>query len=246
MVGILATESERFRRWLEHGGDGDREAIPAATVILLRDTDAGIETLMLRRNSKLAFGGMWVFPGGRVDPEDHTDEATNDPHDFDVARRAAVREAQEESGLAVDLDALVALSHWTPPPQTPKRFATWFFVAPAPEGVVTIDDGEIHEHQWIAPADAIARRDGGEIELAPPTWVTLHTLARATTVADALEQTAASDPLRFITRIAFLDDRMIAMWTGDAGYENGDPATAGARHRLVMAKDATWSYERDF
>ena len=245
MVGILATESERFRRWLEDGGDGDREAIPAATVILLRDTDAGIETLMLRRNSKLAFGGMWVFPGGRVDPEDHAGDATNDPHDFDAARRAAVREAQEESGLAVELEALVALSHWTPPPQTPKRFATWFFVAPAPEGAVTIDDGEIHEHQWLAPADAIARRDGGEIELAPPTWVTLHTLARAATVADALEQTAAADPLRFVTRIAFLDDRMIAMWTGDAGYENGDPAENGSRHRLVMAKDTTWSYERD-
>ena len=245
MVGILATESERVRRWLELGGDGDREAIPAATVILLRDTDAGIETLMLRRNSKLAFGGMWVFPGGRVDPEDHAGDATNDPHDFDAARRAAVREAQEESGLAVELESLVALSHWTPPPQTPKRFATWFFVAPAPDGAVTIDDGEIHEHQWLAPADAIARRDGGEIELAPPTWVTLHTLAGAATVAEALEQTATSDPLRFVTRIAFLDDRMIAIWAGDAGYENGDPATAGARHRLVMAKDTTWSYERD-
>ncbi len=244
MVGILATESERFRRWLEHGGDGDREAIPAATVILLRDTDAGIETLMLRRNSKLAFGGMWVFPGGRVDPGDHAGGEPIDPHDFDAARRAAVREAHEESGLTVALESLVALSHWTPPPQTPKRFATWFFVAPAPEGVVTIDDGEIHEHQWIAPADAIARRDGGEIELAPPTWVTLHTLARATTVADALTQAAATDPLRFVTQIAFLDDRMTAMWAGDAGYEIGDPATAGPRHRLVMAKD-TWKYERD-
>ena len=244
MVGILATESERFRRWLEHGGDGDREAIPAATVILLRDTDAGVETLMLRRNSKLAFGGMWVFPGGRVDPGDHSGGEPIDPHDFDAARRAAVREAQEESGLIVALDSLVALSHWTPPPQTPKRFATWFFVAPAPEGPVTIDDGEIHEHQWIAPADAIARRDGGEIELAPPTWVTLHTLARAATVADALAQAAAADPLRFVTQIAFLDDRMTAMWAGDAGYDNGDPATAGPRHRLVMAK-GTWTYERD-
>ncbi len=244
MVTSLPTESERFRRWLEQGGDGDREAIPAATVILLRDTDAGLETLMLRRNSKLAFGGMWVFPGGRVDPGDHAGGETVDPHDFDAARRAAVREAQEESGLAVDLDSLVALSHWTPPPQTPKRFATWFFVAPAPAGAVTIDDGEIHEHQWISPVDAITRRDGGEIELAPPTWVTLHTLARAGTVAEALEHTAATDPLRFVTRIAFLDDRMVAMWTGDAGYESTDPAAPGARHRLVMAK-GTWSYERD-
>ena len=38
-------------------------AIPAATVVLLRDAPGGLETLMLRRNSKLAFaGGAWVFP----------------------------------------------------------------------------------------------------------------------------------------------------------------------------------------
>jgi 8-oxo-dGTP pyrophosphatase MutT (NUDIX family) len=243
----VPTEQERFRRWLEQGGGEDREAIPAATVILLRDTDAGLETLMLRRNSKLAFGGMWVFPGGRVDADDHVSDDANttpDPHDFDAARRAAVREAQEEAGLAVDLDKLVALSHWTPPPQTPKRFATWFFVAPAPAGAVTIDDGEIHEHQWMAPAEAIARRDRSEIELAPPTWVTLHTLARSATVADALADAAATDPLQFVTRIAFLEDRMTAMWAGDAGYESGEPETSGPRHRLVMSA-GTWSYERD-
>jgi NUDIX domain. len=243
----VSTEQERFRRWLEQGGGEDREAIPAATVILLRDTDAGLETLMLRRNSKLAFGGMWVFPGGRVDADDHMSDgpdAPADPHDFDAARRAAVREAQEEAGLAVDVDTLVALSHWTPPPQTPKRFATWFFVAPAPAGAVTIDDGEIHEHQWMAPSEAIAQRDRSEIELAPPTWVTLHTLARSATVADALAAAGATDPLRFVTRIAFLEDRMMAMWAGDAGYESGDSETPGPRHRLVMSA-GTWSYERD-
>lgn len=233
----MATEPERFRRWLESGGGEDREAIPAATVILLRDTGQGLETLMLRRNSKLAFGGMWVFPGGRVDPGDHSDAT----HDFDAARRAAVREAEEESGLVVEFDALVAVSHWTPPPQTPKRFATWFFVAPAPEGAVTIDDGEIHEHQWISPAEALAQRDRREIELAPPTWVTLHTLARSATVADALTDAAATDPLRFVTKIAFLDDRMMAMWQGDAGYESGDQDAPGPRHRLVMT-DGEWQY----
>ena len=45
---------------------------PAASVVLLRDTDAGPEILYLRRNPDLRFmGGYWVFPGGRVDPGDH-------------------------------------------------------------------------------------------------------------------------------------------------------------------------------
>ena len=40
----------------------------------------------------------------------------------------------------------------------------------------------------MRPVDALARRDGGEIELAPPTWMTLFRLADFATVADALAE----------------------------------------------------------
>jgi len=59
---------DRLMRWAQEGKPGTRP-VAAATVVLLRDGDEGLETLMLRRNSKIAFGGMWVFPGGRVDAE---------------------------------------------------------------------------------------------------------------------------------------------------------------------------------
>jgi 8-oxo-dGTP pyrophosphatase MutT (NUDIX family) len=44
----------------------------AATVLLLRETEGtSLEVLMLRRAAQLSFmGGMWVFPGGRVDDAD--------------------------------------------------------------------------------------------------------------------------------------------------------------------------------
>ena len=43
----------------------------AATVLLLREQPTGLEVLMMRRGSTLSFmAGMWVFPGGRVEPED--------------------------------------------------------------------------------------------------------------------------------------------------------------------------------
>jgi 8-oxo-dGTP pyrophosphatase MutT (NUDIX family) len=196
---------------------------------------------MLRRNSKIAFGGMWVFPGGRVDDADRKGLSPDD--DLGAARQAAVREAQEESGLIITLDVLVPHSHWTPPAITPKRFLTWFFVAPAPVADVVIDDGEIKDHAWMSVREALEKRDRAEIELAPPTFVTLHGLTSHQTVAEAVEATGKREPDFFQTRISVSDDGPVAIWLGDAGYEDSDASRSGARHRLSMRK-SRWSYER--
>jgi len=219
------------------------EAIPAATVILLRDGPDGLETLMLRRNSELEFaGGMWVFPGGRVDPEDYPADA---PDDVEAAVRvAAAREAEEEAGLQCDPEAMVPFSHWTPPMVAIKRYATWFFAAEAPSGAVTIDDGEIHESVWARPTDTLARRDAGEVELAPPTWVTLDRLSRSETVAEALAEARNAPVEAFVTAIAKQGDDLVALWHGDAGYESGDASSPGPRHRLVMSTTTPWTYDR--
>ena len=68
--------------------------IEAATIVLLRDLGAGVECLMLQKTRGQSFGEHWVFPGGRVEPEDGEGP--------DGIRRAAVREAQEETGLVLD------------------------------------------------------------------------------------------------------------------------------------------------
>jgi 8-oxo-dGTP pyrophosphatase MutT (NUDIX family) len=235
--------SESLPRWMRRiprtSGETP-EAVPAATVILVRDTASGLETLMVRRNSKLEFaGGMWVFPGGRVDPDDI-------PPDGDVleaARRAAVREAREEADLVINGDTLVPFAHWVPPPVTAKRFATWFFLGPAPEGAVTVDMGEIRDHRWMQPADALARRDAEEIELAPPTWLTLHRLADHADVASAMADAREHEPEFFETHIARVEDGIAALWEGDAGYETSDGDAPGPRHRLWMLPTG-WRYER--
>lgn len=219
------------------------EAIPAATVVLIRDlADApGIEVLMLHRTSKGAFGGMWVFPGGRVDGEDRH---PGDDGDEPSARRAAVREAMEECALTVDPDGIVLLSRWTPPPVAPRRFATWFFLARVPTGDVVVDGGEIVDHRWLAPLTVLEQRDRGEVELAPPTWMTLNALVAARDVDDALARAAAVRPvIHYQTRWCTVDDGAVAMWDGDAGYETSDAAVEGPRHRLWMLTSG-WRFER--
>jgi 8-oxo-dGTP pyrophosphatase MutT (NUDIX family) len=221
--------------------ENETPAIPAATVILLRDRAAGLETLMLRRSAGLQFGGMWVFPGGRIDPDDYPVGGSGD--ELAAARRAAAREAAEEAGLVVDEARLVAFSHWTPPALTPKRFSTWFFVAAAPEGSVTVDGAEIHDHDWVLPTEALRRRDRGEIQLAPPTWVTLHRLSEYADVTGAIADSQKRTPEVFATRLAPVEGGTVALYHEDAGYEAVVADRPGARHRLWMLESG-WRYER--
>ena len=215
------------------GGKGDAKLlIRAATVTLLRDGAEGLETLMLRKNSKIAFGGMWVFPGGRIDDEDGAPSDDIEQR----ARIAAAREAVEEASLRIDPEELVWFSHWTPPQVEIRRFSTWFFAARAPEAEVTVDDGEITESQWIRPVDVFAKQRAGEIELVPPTFVTLHYLGQYATVDAALTGLGAAGQRHYVTRIAPSDEGTVVMWEGDAGYEPRDPSIEGPRHRLVMTK----------
>jgi 8-oxo-dGTP pyrophosphatase MutT (NUDIX family) len=220
----------------------DVEPVPAATVVVARPGGGGFDVLMLRRNSKHSFGGMWVFPGGKVDPHDFDPSAPDDEER--AARRAAVREAREEAAIDLDDDSLVAISHWTPPPEAPRRFTTWFFVTEAPPDCdVAIDGDEIHDHAWIEPAESLRRAETHEIELATPTWMTLSALARFATISEFVADARQRPPLRFATRLGQADTGPVAMWEGDAGYVDGDLNHHGARHRLYMGR-GPWRYEQ--
>lgn len=223
--------------------DPERPAEPAATVVLLRDGPMEeLEVLMIHRGVDTAFGGMWAFPGGVIEAQDVPIDSGPDP--IPAARRAAARETQEEVGLVIDESSLVLWSHWLPPDDSRRRFSTWFFAAAtdashADEHVV-IDEGEVLDHRWLAPANALAMQASGAALLAPPTFVTLEQLVRYGDVATAL---GAAQPRHFATEIAFAPDgARICLWEGDAGYGLADPMVQGPRRRLVMDETAGWRY----
>jgi 8-oxo-dGTP pyrophosphatase MutT (NUDIX family) len=78
------------------------EAIPAATLILVRDRENGpAEILMVERAEGMAFAaGALVFPGGRIDAADRelAGDLGVDPHAI-----AAIRETVEETAVPVGL-----------------------------------------------------------------------------------------------------------------------------------------------
>jgi 8-oxo-dGTP pyrophosphatase MutT (NUDIX family) len=216
---------------------------PAATTVCLRDGKSGVEVLLIRRSRELVFyGSAWAFPGGRVDPEDATPGA--DLYDQPAGRNAAVREAREETSITLSAEALLPLSHWTTPPGRPRRFSTWFFVTcPAGDRVV-LDDGEIDAHWWTRPIDALAAQSRTEITLPPPTFVTLCWLQRFDRVDTALDAAQRQPLERFVPRVVKLQDYVLSLYEGDAGYTTRDPNAPGRRHRLWMRPEG-WYYERD-
>jgi 8-oxo-dGTP pyrophosphatase MutT (NUDIX family) len=216
---------------------------PAATLLLLRDRGTQLEVLMLRREAALRFmGGMWVFPGGRVDVSDCTPAAAAQVAESPATeprlraldgspladalalglRIAACRETYEEAGillvrqrdgrgpdrrqldalqaerervvrtpgtftqlladagLLLDIGRLVSWGHWITPSQERIRFDTRFFAAGTPEGQSASADGqESTELEWLTPQDACRAAARGEMQLAPPTLLTLEDLDEA-------------------------------------------------------------------
>jgi 8-oxo-dGTP pyrophosphatase MutT (NUDIX family) len=78
------------------------DPIPAATLVLMRARDGGPpELLVTERTGNMAFAaGALVFPGGRIDADDHI---TAELLGSDPAKVAAIRETIEETGLAPGL-----------------------------------------------------------------------------------------------------------------------------------------------
>jgi 8-oxo-dGTP pyrophosphatase MutT (NUDIX family) len=154
-------------------------------VILLRrggkHAERGLQVLLVRRNPEARFmPGVWVFPGGAVDPGDGEGEAAH--------RAAAVRELGEEAGIELPADDLIAYSRWITPKVVPIRFDTRFYLAlapahspPRPDGSETVDAG------WFEPQAALDSHRAGELPLVFPTLKHLESLVGYANAAETLE-----------------------------------------------------------
>ena len=78
------------------------DPIPAATLVLMRAREGGPpELLVTERTGHMVFAaGALVFPGGRIDADDHQ---TAELLGIEAAKVAAIRETIEETGLAPGL-----------------------------------------------------------------------------------------------------------------------------------------------
>ena len=150
------------------------ETVPrqAATVILLRGSDAGLEVLLVKRNPESRFmAGAWVFPGGAV--KRPTATAGGSPRRRPArAGRGGGRPPRRSAGaralLPLDhsrrgqdpLRHLVLPRHRSPPGQQPE-----------------VDGAEVVDLGWYRPAAALEAARDGQLLLVFPTIKHLEQLS---------------------------------------------------------------------
>src|SRR5882757_1994685 len=160
---------------------------PAAGIVLLRrggkHGDRALEVLLLKRSEEAKFmPGVWVFPGGAVDPADGTG--------FAGFEACAARELEEEAGIALAAEEeLVLFSRWITPEVISTRFDAHFFLALAPAHTPPKADGvETVDASWFEPARALEAQAAGELALAFPT---IHQLRWLSAFGNSEEALAA-------------------------------------------------------
>ena len=148
-----------------------KEPIPAAAVAFVRDTEHGIEVYLSRRPAHFRYyPGAFVFPGGRLDPEDTDIRAT------------AFREVHEEIGIEIDTKLLVPLRNIHTSPHAGPVYHMLTFAYPATiEFKTTLNVEEVDEEIWIAAGEALTTLD-----LPYQIRAAVYTIAQFGTVAELL------------------------------------------------------------
>jgi 8-oxo-dGTP pyrophosphatase MutT (NUDIX family) len=187
---------------------------PAATVILLRGGADALEVLLVKRNPEARFmGGAWVFPGGAVDAQ----EGQGD----DALRAAALRELQEEAGIALGEPAeLVPFSRWITPAQVRTRFDTWFYLAQLPPGAAPAVDGhEVVDARWYRPAAALEAASNGELLLVFPTIKHLEQLSGFGSADELLAHARGREIRPVKPRVLVSGETARIVLPGEPGYD---------------------------
>ncbi len=132
-----------------------------------------------------------------------------------------LRDFLEAHGLRLAADALTPFARWITPMMMPKRFDTWFYVAPAPEGQLGRHDGrESVDSVWTTAAAAIAEQTRWKIIF--PTRMNLQKLGEARSTADAIARASGSRIVPVEPWVETRDGGPVLRIPADAGY--GDVA----------------------
>ena len=200
----------------------NKPILPAATVVVVRETNEHPEVLLLRRNPELKFAGnCWGFPGGKTDARELEITDGNVDH---ANQLAGVRECKEETGIDISSHTLLPISHWTTPNIHPKRFATQFYLCLVPnDSSVVVDQSEIVDYKWLTAQEALTLHHSGGLHIMPPTYVTLFEIAKRSNYLEVHKYYEERGGRAYNPRPTMHSKTMgTFLYEGDSGYENNE------------------------
>ncbi|WP_427921687.1 NUDIX hydrolase [Streptomyces sp. cg40] len=149
-----------------------------------------------------------------------------------VARDLSFAEFLDRRGLVLRSDLLGAWARWITPEFETRRYDTWFFVAVLPEGQRTRNASTEADHTvWIAPGEAAAGYDKGDLTMMPPTIATLRGLIPYGSAAEALSSAPERDLTPVLARARLEDGEIVLSWPGHEEFTKHIPTdlpTGGA------------------
>jgi len=187
--------------------EGIREA---ASAVVARDGDDGLEVVVLERGASSRFlPGYVAFPGGSTDAEDRELARRWFGTPEEARRACAVRELVEEVSLVLTEEGLVGgagatteavdaappstgqlaeIAHWVAPPSVPVRFDARYFAVRAPAGLEPRPDGgETADAWWVSPRRLLDDWAEGRRRLYWPTFFTVSEISGCGSVDDLFE-----------------------------------------------------------
>jgi 8-oxo-dGTP pyrophosphatase MutT (NUDIX family) len=154
-----------------------------------------------------------LLSAARVEKLDHWREPLN-------RGDRSLRDLAETEGLDYALDTLVPFAHWITPEVMPKRFDTWFFLAPAPADQIGVHDGsESVESEWVGAQQALDDWEAKTRTIVFATRMQLVKLARSNTVAEAMaacRKDAIVDVMPVLDKVSFSEPHLRI--PAEAGY----------------------------
>lgn len=100
----------------------------------------------------------------------------------------AFSELLSSRGVRVDGQGIIPWARWITPPQEPRRFDTFFFVARMPSGTdPRADTGEAAEAGWVDVNQALDEVNRGARAMLPPTFSNLMDVREHRSVAEVLD-----------------------------------------------------------
>lgn len=192
---------------------------PAVSVIVGRDTADGLEVFVQHRVTTMDFAaGVLVYPGGRVDPQDHEmgaalelpsdildshvrawskTELGGEPEFAKALIATAQREVGEEAGATIAATALKPWANWITPPGRTRRFDTYFYVARGEEiGDLRHQTTEATNSEWMNVEHILAEEAAERLKLMRPTLVLLNEVHRFGSIEALMSAERDIEPVR--------------------------------------------------